>query len=43
MKENHIVVFNKWGWEHPDAIAALEKMAEKLKTLILRTRLPIVG
>jgi hypothetical protein len=18
MKENHIVVFNKWGWEHPE-------------------------
>jgi hypothetical protein len=43
MKENHIVVFNKWGWEHPEVIATLEKMAEKLKTLILRTRLPIVG
>jgi hypothetical protein len=37
------VVFGPWDWENPDVIRVLEKLAEKLKSLILKDNLPIVG
>jgi hypothetical protein len=42
-KHTYTVVFGPWDWENPDVIRVLEKLAEKLKSLILKDNLPIVG
>jgi hypothetical protein len=37
------VVFGPWDWENPDVLRVLEKLAEKLKQLVLKDNLPIIG
>jgi hypothetical protein len=42
-KQTCTVVFGMWDWEHPDMIKVLEKLAEKLKSHVLKDNLPIIG
>jgi hypothetical protein len=42
-KLTYTVVFGTWDWEFQDVIRVLEKLAEKLKSLILKENLPIIG
>jgi hypothetical protein len=42
-KQTYTVVFGIWDWEHPDVIKILEKLAEKLMSLVVKDNLPIIG